>query len=865
MPRRDKKREKRYQVKAEDVIRQNREQEEQERRQQEEQEKYRIEHEKELKAQEKARKAEEQKAVSMEEEAFRKNRDKSRNTFKSEFKMNLESFTDKARENGWVFENNLKKKEIIGDSSFLEYIYNAARDTADPRLIKICNDIIKTPVDTPEKRSAFVDNIKEQVDQVLETNHALGIFKRGDLNRVSTGLQGFFSEVEFSDISKKIEADRQAREAAKAKAEAERKAELAYKAEKKAFVEQLQKNGWGDSSNEIGEYIFDEYKEMSKYKISPELKETLDTQFKKFQETKIDKKMPDTHKSRMLKEFGDAYKENAKVWAFEKRANKISGYFDSYSDRFFAEGISKEKAAAEKKIFDNAKASIDKKPQASKASKDDLNTGNDLAGRLIQDNDDVREIEAVKNAPELKEMKLHSFYTYKQADYEKASPEERVEKLKEYFKVKMSDRVGASKMDKALSGAMANEVLLETVTKAKRWNTCLKAVDSVLFEDAVLGSAIRKMSKSERAGSRKDFSEFHLKDILWDEAVQLKNEAKMKRVEEDKAFVKDINKMAKELSENIDKVDFNLLGNGSPEFRQMKEAIKDLEKFAKEKVKAGKNGIALDREAELLEKQYKAIQATKAYLDHKQKDFNEDPNRRNDKSRQKREQPRIMNAVNTLKKLENAFEVSRDRLHDRQQLLREKLSRRLEGEKKRLENAKDDNAYLKSLAICTDMVKNLNGDRWTIRNPENAKDTITNLYNEANYEYTNANVKQLMMAKDSGTKNAFREGYNRVYGIEKNDKKLTVDDIWKIQDVPKEVTRPQLKSGEQIMAEVTDYRKNLFSLQTKNKTGRHDLYNAQDMETVDKQMEKAKQKQEAEQKKGMEERKARMNRNRVMG
>ena len=849
MPRKKKK----YDIKAEDIIRQNREREERERKQQEEQEKYRREHEAEIKAQEKAKKEEEQKAVSREEDEFRKNRTSNQAKFKSEFKMSQESFMEKARENGWVFEESLRSKNSINDNTVIENIYKAAKDTADPRLIKICQDIISTPVDTNEKRGDFVANVRDQVDQVLETNHALGILKRGDLNRISAGLRGFFSEAEFSVITEKMEADRKAREEAKAKAEAERKAKLAYKAEKKAFVEQLEKNGWGDSSREIGEYIFDDYKEMSKYKLSPELKETLDTQFKKFKETKIDKNMPDTHKARMLKEFGNEYKANASVWAIEKRADKIADYFNSYTKLHFAEGIRDEKAAADKKIFDNAKVSIDKKPQAGKLSNDDRETGKDIVSRMMQKKEDANDLAAVKSAPEVRELKLHSFYSYKQKDFEQLNPEQRAEKLKEYFKVKMSDRVGASKMDKALNGAKANELFLVTVNKLKRWDSCMGVIDNPDFEFAALGSALEKMSAAKRGEHIKDYYEYHLKDAVTSERTKIRREAKAKAVGLDKEFVTVTEERSQKLNSMIETIDFNLLGQGSDQFTEMKNAIKDLTRYSNEFIKASdKDGLGIDREALLLEKQYEASKAVKAYLEHKQKDFDDDPERRNSKGRQKREQKRIYGAIEILDELEHAMKQSSKRLYDKERELRSNLMERLKNEQKILEDPNiSDKEYLESLAKTVDMVKNLDGSKWLNRNPEN-RSLYSELHNHnVNLIYSDELVKSILDAKSSPANKALQEGYRKIHGDADNPgykpdgKRLTLEDVWKIQGAQKEIEPFVVRKSDQIKEEMDEYRKNLLSLQVKQKLG-FTKYNAQDTEIIERQRELEQQKRERE-------------------
>ncbi len=58
---------------------------------------------------------------------------------------------------------------------------------------------------------------------------------------------------------------------------------------------------------------------------------------------------------------------------------------------------------------------------------------------------------------------------------------------------------------------------------------------------------------------------------------------------------------------------------------------------------------------EFLEKTLETIQSIRGYLDYKTEQFKQEPNRRNSDRRQKREQPRILAAVNMLEEMEKFY------------------------------------------------------------------------------------------------------------------------------------------------------------------------------------------------------------------
>lgn len=115
-----------------------------------------------------------------------------------------------------------------------------------------------------------------------------------------------------------------------------------------------------------------------------------------------------------------------------------------------------------------------------------------------------------------------------------------------------------------------------------------------------------------------------------------------------------VRRVADELFECISEVDFNLLGLGSDEFKQMKKSVQELRSFAHEKYKPDANQkISPEIHKELLQKTRKALERVGGYLDYKNEQILRDPARRS--ARQKHEQPRIVRSIEAYDKLTRFF------------------------------------------------------------------------------------------------------------------------------------------------------------------------------------------------------------------
>ena len=117
-----------------------------------------------------------------------------------------------------------------------------------------------------------------------------------------------------------------------------------------------------------------------------------------------------------------------------------------------------------------------------------------------------------------------------------------------------------------------------------------------------------------------------------------------------------VDTFAKNLKGSVDSVDFNLAGKGSKQFDDMKKSVNEFRRFVAEDYQSDPRGnISPEQHKALLSKTQDAIKKIKSYLDYKDHQFKEDPARRNDPKRQKREQPRILKNIEMLQELEKFY------------------------------------------------------------------------------------------------------------------------------------------------------------------------------------------------------------------
>lgn len=188
--------------------------------------------------------------------------------------------------------------------------------------------------------------------------------------------------------------------------------------------------------------------------------------------------------------------------------------------------------------------------------------------------------------------------------------------------------------------------------------------------------------------------------------------------EQDKSTVKDARSTiindAYEFERQINAVDYFMFRRGSNEFREMKKKIVALRKCADNLPNA--KSMKVEDMAEYYDKLQTAIRATKKYLNKKEMDFQEDPFRKTDPDKQKREQPRIQAAIKLLEKMQDNFTKGQlaVRANTLKNITRKVKDNLLEEERIRKESKGDKDKFLSSCARTIRIIQYMDGTNWTV-------------------------------------------------------------------------------------------------------------------------------------------------------
>ena len=207
----------------------------------------------------------------------------------------------------------------------------------------------------------------------------------------------------------------------------------------------------------------------------------------------------------------------------------------------------------------------------------------------------------------------------------------------------------------------------------------------------------------------------------------------------------------------IAKVDFNLLGKGSPQFDEMMKSLNALKKYA-----GSKNFDPV----KYYDLQKQAIDKTRAYLQYKDDQLKNEPGRKEDPKRQAHEQPRIASAVEVLERLEQSYAEGKKALIDWMQevakiRLDEELKKlgRMRAEGDALTQGQFEKSYWQSIHLY-DKLKNVH----TIAsgNPKaglSLKEYVDDVENNLKAELKQVNARELSNYQKSYITNLKNKGY----------------------------------------------------------------------------------------------------------
>ena len=230
--------------------------------------------------------------------------------------------------------------------------------------------------------------------------------------------------------------------------------------------------------------------------------------------------------------------------------------------------------------------------------------------------------------------------------------------------------------------------------------------------------------------------------------------------------------------EKIKAVDFNMLGKGSDEFAGIVEDMKKLKEFTDYALKADEKGrINTEKLLTLHEKETSVIDKLQNYIDRKEEQIKNDPQRRDDPGKQKREQPRIRTAIGLLVEMKkDTLEQTNMVVENLQKNVRPKVEKMLDAEDKiRSANGISHDDYIKSSYRSLNLINNLDGKKWNIGEKETLRHYCERIQSYADKKTYDKDKQYILGDRSNPGRNVLKEA-NRLFK-ENDSKKLTNDDL----------------------------------------------------------------------------------------
>lgn len=247
-------------------------------------------------------------------------------------------------------------------------------------------------------------------------------------------------------------------------------------------------------------------------------------------------------------------------------------------------------------------------------------------------------------------------------EYFNANSGKREEMIREYLVARMSQNGAKESISelKALVSSPYNAMIVTKIAKkADHWDSCKEEL-----ENPDLHKKVEDLKQDPHMNQAKQeetlFNYLATLDDIPSKPRELTLKESKGKIPRDLNTMKEntakVDTFAKNLKASVDSVDFNLAGKGSKQFDDMKKSVNEFRRFVKEDYQSDPRGnISPEQHKALLSKTQDAIKKIKSYLDYKDHQFKEDPARRNDPKRQKREQPRILKNIEMLQELEKFY------------------------------------------------------------------------------------------------------------------------------------------------------------------------------------------------------------------
>lgn len=288
-------------------------------------------------------------------------------------------------------------------------------------------------------------------------------------------------------------------------------------------------------------------------------------------------------------------------------------------------------------------------------------------------------------------------------------------------------------------------------------------------------------------------------------------------------------KNAKDMYNMIKKVDFNLFGKGSPQFNEMRDALKEWKEFAETNLFEVNNGYTSSEDlAKYLDMQKNCLNKVRAYVDYKKGQLLGHPERVNDRDKQAHEQPRVSSALSVLEKMEHTYAYGEFALVGtmqsscipslQKQLLKEtktikkgnfisdeeleKITADAKGNEQALNKSKETtikNNYYRAVGKVGDILYKLNGDSWSLKPDETHESYVTRtsqLGDMEVYEDMKLMDETIIHAKNHPTRNVLKQAQAMYKGGEYNNVQYPGGEMFtSIKDIKKIVKNEAKKNG----------------------------------------------------------------------
>jgi len=223
--------------------------------------------------------------------------------------------------------------------------------------------------------------------------------------------------------------------------------------------------------------------------------------------------------------------------------------------------------------------------------------------------------------------------------------------------------------------------------------------------------------------------------------------------------------------EKLKAVDYNMLGKGSDEFREVMESMQDLKNFADRNLKANRNGnISLESILDFHDKESAVIGKLQAYLDHKEDQMRADPQRRDDPKRAKREQPRIRTTIGLLEQMKTSqAETEAAVVSTMQNQARPKVEKLLADEETKRQAANISHEdYVKSTYRSVEMIRYLDGRNWSMEKNENLRHFCDRVQSYTDKKRYDKSLQSILDEKNYPGRPVLKEANKLFKGDKKN-------------------------------------------------------------------------------------------------